>query len=257
MRRPLNQFGKISKLSDFDQRLNLYSLAATAAGVGLLALAQPSEAEIIYTKAHRVINPNTTIKLDLNHDGIADFSLKDTFSTTFYSSFGRLSALPIGQTNQIRGHTVSQRAYASALFAGAHVGPKGQFLPGTGQMAATSFLGGLHPQVSGVCTGPWANVTHRYLGLKFVITGKVHFGWARLNVTCSAQGSTVSALLTGYAYETVPNRRIVTGKEKGDGDIDNASRQSRTSPGPSALQPASLGRLAQGAAGLTAWRAKQ
>jgi hypothetical protein len=35
--------------------LNMYSLAASAAGVGVLALAQPAEAKIVYTKTHHVI----------------------------------------------------------------------------------------------------------------------------------------------------------------------------------------------------------
>jgi hypothetical protein len=44
-----------------------------------------------------------------------------------------------------------------------------------------------------------------YLGLKFVIKGKTHYGWARLAV--SAQRFVVTATLTRYAYETVPGKR--------------------------------------------------
>jgi hypothetical protein len=64
-----------SKLSDsLRQQLNMYALAATAAGVGLLALAQLAEAKIIYTKTHHVIDDhNRYYYLDLNHDGKADF----------------------------------------------------------------------------------------------------------------------------------------------------------------------------------------
>ncbi len=41
-----------SKLSDsLHQRLNSYALAASAAGVGLLALVQPAQAKIIYTRS--------------------------------------------------------------------------------------------------------------------------------------------------------------------------------------------------------------
>ena len=53
------------------QRLNMYALAASAAGVGVLALAQPAEAKIIYTPAHKSIGAKTF--LDLNHDGVHDF----------------------------------------------------------------------------------------------------------------------------------------------------------------------------------------
>ncbi len=82
--------------------------------------------------------------------------------------------------------------------------------------------------------GPWLNVSHRYLGLKFIIKGKVHYGWARLNVQSGV------ATLTGYSYETIPNKPIIAGKPKGPDVIT--------------LEPASLGHLARGASGLSAWR---
>ena len=62
-------------------QLNMYALAATAAGVGMLALAPPAGARIVYTPAHLVIGRNTSRDLDLNHDGIADFSIHNTART--------------------------------------------------------------------------------------------------------------------------------------------------------------------------------
>jgi hypothetical protein len=42
-----------SKLSDsIHQQLNMYALAASAAGVSVLTLAQQAEAKIIYTRIH-------------------------------------------------------------------------------------------------------------------------------------------------------------------------------------------------------------
>jgi uncharacterized protein (AIM24 family) len=43
-----------SRLSHFDQRLNMYALAATAAGVGALALAQPVEGKIVICLLRRL-----------------------------------------------------------------------------------------------------------------------------------------------------------------------------------------------------------
>ena len=231
-------------LSDFEHHLSMYALAATAAGVGALALAPPMEGKVIYTKAHKSIGPGTTLHLDVNHDGIADFDLRDTFSTsTAGGEFGFLSALPDRQQNAVWGHTVPTRGYASALSAKVWIGPKGQFLPGTGFMANYSVSGGRHGGVrrpgNFSCTGPWANVTNRYLGLQFVINGTKHFGWARLNVSCS--GPSINATLTGYAYETVPNRAILTGKKSGQDDTDNSMS--------GAAPLSSLGRLAMGAKG--------
>jgi hypothetical protein len=74
-------------------------------------------------------------------------------------------------------------------------------------------------------------VKDRYLGLRFETNGQNHFGWERLSVRFSKEG--FSAILTGYAYETVPNKAIPTGKKKsaedtaksGTGGIENPSRQ--------------------------------
>ena len=64
------------------RRLNSYALVAGAAGVGMLA--QPAEAKIVYTPAHLKIvsNPTGIYNLDLNHDGVNDFAIRDmTFNT--------------------------------------------------------------------------------------------------------------------------------------------------------------------------------
>ena len=192
------------------QQLNLYVLAASAAGMSVLALAPHAQARIIYTPSHRHIGPHQTLPLDLNHDGKPDFVFQDTLSTTSASFFhsGRLSILPHGG-NQIWGHkTGTGLHYASALAAGIKVGPTGAFSSGPRSMAY-----GRQEGSSFYCEGKWNNVVNRYLGLKFVIGGHIHFGWARLNVSCNAPK--VSALLTGYAYETIPNKPIITGKTHG------------------------------------------
>jgi hypothetical protein len=210
-------------------KLNLYALAANAAGVGLLALAQPAEAKIVYTRAHQPIDPNTKYQLDLNHDGITDFTIVD-FHT---SGFGALSIqAPSGNSvvgEKFFNHGASMVG-AADLPAGAKVQGNKKFYPGTLLMAASrmSSFGGASS------SGLWVHVTNRYLGLRFAVQGKIHYGWARLNINCASFQCT--GLLTGYAYESVPNKAIVTGKTKGSDVIT--------------VQPATLGHLSQGAA----WR---
>jgi hypothetical protein len=64
--------------------------------------------------------------------------------------------------------------------------------------------------------GEWRNVNNRYLGIRFQVNGQFHYGWARLNVRSRLRNFPLScnifATLTGYAYETVPNRPIIAGK---------------------------------------------
>ena len=252
-----------ANLSDSTQhRLNSYALAAAAAGVGLLALNQAAEAKIVYTPANKNITPNHTIPLDLNHDGTTDFRLKDMHftSTVGFDHTGILSVLPARQGNRIVGFSRTVRHYASALNAGVTIGPKGRFTAGPRIMATVFSDTGARRGLSNSCNGPWSKAANgRYLGLEFLIKGKVHFGWARLNVTC--RGTDVLATLTGYAYETIPNKSIIAGKTKGPADESgekdfgpNASLPDRI---PDTPQPATLGVLALGTQGVPLWRRKE
>ena len=240
---------KVTNLSGSTTRqLNTYALAATAAGVGVLALTQSVEAKIVFTPAHHVINANQTYRLDLNHDGIADFVLKDFFATNSGDSGGSLNVLPKRSANEVWAaqHCTSGtvRLCAAALPKGTKIGSKGSFRPDypAGEVMAAS-------DIHGYRTGAWFNVT-RYLGLKFVIKGKTHFGWARLAV--SVQHFTFTATLTGYAYETIPGKAIIAGATKGPDDAEPTAALSSRTP-----EPVTLGVLALGTPGLSIWRRKE
>jgi hypothetical protein len=234
-----------------DHTLLAYASAATSAGVAILALTCPAEARIIYTCAHREIFPNKLFPFDLNHDAKNDFTFDDSRgSTSLGGAWGILTIFPNRSTNEIWGYQTANgfNRLASALAAGVQVGPKGKFSPGQRIMVRTSVSGGHRRGTStSRCLGPWKNVNNRYLGLKFIIQGKTHYGWARVSVFCS--NVEVSGVLTGYAYETEPNKPIVTGKTKDDAEASDTTEGtedrslSETAP--------TLGRLAQGASGLS------
>jgi hypothetical protein len=146
--------------------------------------------------------------------------------------------------------------HASALPAGVRVGPKGRFSYAKKTMAVDQYQDGTGG--SGTCGGLWNNVKHRYLGFKFSINGKTHFGWARLNVACITQygNHQINGVLTGYAYETVANKPIITGKthdaEEDAEQLNPASLSVLPNP-----EPTTLGALAMGAHGLSIWRRKE
>jgi hypothetical protein len=203
----------------------MYALAASAAGVGVLALAQPAEAKIVYTPTHVVIGYGgvQSYQLDLNHDKVTDFTLSHTGSCSTTGCSYILRQWPDNE-NAAVGHFSVWQFFDSALKWGARIGPKANFLAHYAWLvrARTTFSKGRT-----WVTGPWANVRNRYLGLRFQIKGKIHYGWARMTV--KVNGADITATLTGYAYETIPNKAIIAGKTKGpDGT------------------PATLGRLALG-----------
>ncbi len=222
---------KPSTLSEsLQHHLNAYALAASAAGVGMLALAQPAEAKIIYTRTHHFILERGRYDLDLNHDGITDFVLYQTASGP---SRNRLSV-----KERLRNGVKGDGSGAAALKRGARIGARQTFIAGTELRGVTMVSLGC---TSTTCwtSGPWVNVTNRYLGLKFEIRGKTHYGWARLTVKLPGHqmrdNYPIRAKLTGYAYETIPGKAIIAGQTKGPDVIT--------------VQPATLGALAAGASG--------
>jgi hypothetical protein len=236
--------GTPSGLSDsLRHNLNMYRLAATAAGVSLLALAPSSEARIVYTKTRQVIGNNGIYPLDLNHDGVIDFVIQQ------HGSNGSTRLLAKGAVgNAVEGTKYS----ASALKKGAVIGSRQRFASsGYGKYMA------VHVLTSGgrsYWSGQWPNVTNRYLGLRFQIDGKTHYGWARLSTRTT--GDQITATLTGYAYETIAHKRIRAGQTVGEPEsvILNATELEVSEPAAAGvaprsgtMQPSSLGRLALGA----------
>jgi len=245
-----------SNLSDsIHQQLNRYALAASAAGVSVLALAQPAQAKIIYTPTHKRLPINQDFFLDLNHDGTNDFKFHIVDSgnargSQTHDSFAALYVYPVAAGNEVVGKN-GFRGYASALRAGVRIGSKVQFINNS-----RILMGGIQSITHFSAFGAWAasgqGVNGRYLGLEFLIKGKVHFGWARFNVK-PGFGNSFKAVLTGYAYETIANKSIIAGKTMGPDDASLEESSATPEPTPCVT----LGLLALGAPGLSIWRRKE
>jgi len=232
------QSRKTLKISDsLNRQLNTYALVAGAAGVGLLALGQSAEAKVVYTAAHKWLPVNKNFYLDLNHDGVNDFQLL-LASSNRTSGFTRALSVRWTTKTQSRNQIYSALSggvlCAAALPEGKRVGPSRGF--NNRLNAAGMFQVFSNPDCTSYWKyGPWLNVKGQaYLGVRFAIKGKVHYGWARIGHI--SPNKPVKALLTGYAYETIPNKPIIAGKAEGP---DVVTVQPDTAPG-------SLSRLALG-----------
>jgi len=118
---------RYTKLSESTERkLESYGLAATAAGVGVLALASAAEAKIVYTSAHHVLKPGTHYGLDLSHDGTVDFTLRNGAGTS--KSYRGLSVIPAAGNGAVGFQKFYGGALASALSAGTLI--SGRYFPG-------------------------------------------------------------------------------------------------------------------------------
>jgi hypothetical protein len=229
-------------------RLNLYALAAGAAGAGLLGSAQAAEAEVVYTPAHVVIRPGSNYNLDLTHDGVTNFVFTD-----FIIYSGHLSVVP--QHGSAVEVLAGFNYFPLALKQGARIGGSKYFYGSCvgcltyGEAMVNAFSG--QPD-----QGDWINVQDRFLGMRFYIGNEVHYAWARFNV--QVNGLSIRAVLTGYAYETEPGTSLVAGQtsetDDGAGDTEGLRSGLDSTPVSHSSRPAPLGMLALGAQGLPLWR---
>lgn len=241
-----------------------FPAAVTISAVGLGALALPpfAAAEVIYTPANRTVfhGERGGLVIDFNNDGVPDGSLSVYGSSRSYQVNREMSAFARFGNGLMMSANQTLRQYASAAVFGKVIGPEDQFAS-EGEMAgcdvgSTSF----RQRSSHSSRGPWRSVQNRYLGFRFQINGEVHYAWARFSTSgfpeppennrrfiCNAKGT-----LTGYAYETIPDKPIVAGvipyAESSTGNDSVPTVESQDIKGPP------LGALASGAAGLEVWR---
>jgi hypothetical protein len=231
-----------------------YCMAALAAGVGVLALANPAECEVVFTKKTIPIPLSTTsghfVPISLTNNGVTDFEFSLYSSSYKGSGYRLLRVLPV-EGGAVMGKElfVSHFSYASELAKGAKIGPSAHFSSKANMNIELSLFSFANTSVkySKRFIGNWGNnPKSSYLGVRFLINGKTHYGWIRLKVTTQKKGA-MTAEVTGYAYETVANKVIKAGTTSGPVSVQAQMQPERQ-------DPVTLGMLALGAEGVAFWR---
>lgn len=225
----------------FEKMAAAYVTVASAVAGAAIMTAPPAEAKIVYTQT--TVSITSSYALDLNHDGVTDFNIERCFV-----------CLPHGSRLQVAlsipGNAVLQAGFpgsAADLPRGAVIGPKQVFT------SETSAYGGVFMALDSAygtasfSNGPWLGAKNRFLGLKFLINGEVHYGWARLTVAKEVS----RVVLTGFAYETIPNKSLQAGQTTEP--AEDGAKNEGLSGAPLTSGP-SLGMLACGADTLDVWR---
>ena len=181
----------------------------------IAAIALPAEAEIVYTPANISIPVGSSYNIDLNQDGVTDFTIRSSLLQDYCNDGdGFMWSLTVTSANgnavvTSLGHIGS--SWAAALLNSVPVNGGEGFVTGSSTMAALAW---------GFCgtgtLGEWLNLPDRYLGLKFRdANGGVHYGWAKLSTAAYVDGQGHlhnSTILSGFAYETIAGRQIFTGQ---------------------------------------------
>ncbi|MFG6687149.1 T9SS type A sorting domain-containing protein [Mariniflexile sp. HNIBRBA6329] len=160
--------------------------------------------QIIYTDIEPDFEANKVgdnYNLDLNNDGIIDFIL----NTSYYDYYW----FEIRSTNNFNGIITVQPWYSNALplDSGKEVftlsGYKnGEIYEKWGLFTVGDCFAGEYE-----CFYNWKNKGDKYLGLRFLVNGQIHYGWVRLDVI-----SYVHWVIKDYAYNTISNTPILTGQ---------------------------------------------
>ncbi len=245
-----------------DSNLFAYAVAASAAGVGMMALTSAAEAKVVATRAYIPIPINGgVVQFDINGDGQMDFGLSATHFGGCTSTSakrgkahrllgcggfgGKVEVSPAQAGNEVWGAASSWgRACAAALPAGEKIGAVRPFTTGD------RVLGGFGGSSEGYYFCPWKGFhpPSPFLGVKFLDSdSQVHFGWVRITMAFGDE-----ATITGYAYETVPNKAIAAG-------ATDAPTAQLEHPADVLMPEAerSLGVLALGYPGMAAWRKRE
>lgn len=252
-----NDPAKKTASNNLNRQIGLYSLAAAVAGVSLLALAEPAQAEVVVTKKAIPVplTPWPTpepVKISIANNGVDNsylwrFSISSAREVWVWGASPNDGVITAG----------SFYGKALALPRETEIGPSaGLFSNYTDLVEATSA--GNNSRFS---RGYWGgNPKNLFLGIRFSLNGETHYGWIRLTVTSNLKLNkpTLEATITGYAYETVPNKPILAGTaatasaaaDKPTAE-PQAPRNSRGNIGPS------LGMLASGSEALPLWRREE
>jgi hypothetical protein len=230
--------------STLERRVSGYALAAGAVGVGALAVAHPAEAKIVYTPTHHVLKKGDKVVIEFA--GQSAFTLEVTPCSQIGSCYGNFLSQGMISGSGGSNNLVSFKSccttwgipFVPDLKQGARIPPK----TGGSSFAAHGVLE--QRMSNGQYRLNWLPGTKdRYEGFKFSLGGKYHYGWARMSIRGPHNPPGITVVLTGYAYETIPNKPIIAGKTKG--------------PDVVTVQDATLGHLAAGASAIPVWRQEQ
>jgi hypothetical protein len=230
----------------------------------------PADAQIVYTPSNILLAEPTyrhlaTTGLDINNDGIADFQFGAYYSITILTTSARfnggdgsdrfLQIAPLQVGNGVMSKPQKGgllQVTAQALPIGVKVGSSASF--SSKNVAMAEIAAGNYSQFY---SGSWINVQTAYLGLRVVIDGAIHYGWARIKFVYPGRAAKgeyaytgfLTGNISGYAYESAPNQAILTGQTS-----DDELQQSQVPPDHPLLKrannSASLGMLAAGSPGL-------
>ncbi|MEH6534805.1 MAG: T9SS type A sorting domain-containing protein [Psychroserpens sp.] len=138
-----------------------------------------------------------TFLIDIDSNGTDDFQIRHNGSSNLYLD-------PLTASNDALGSGGASFAYPFDLTSGTAISS------GAGSWFNNGFSGGFQSLNYGSCSfGNWCSVSDGYIGLRFNISGSIHYGWVQLDVDQNGDVWTVK----GFAYHDTAGMPLNAGQE--------------------------------------------
>jgi hypothetical protein len=126
-------------------RTGIKNAIATTLALGLLAVSWPAEAQIVHTHTNITIGPNASYNLDLNNDGVTDFTITIEEVIEGPYLFGSVSETPASENAVLIG----------PLSGGDEIGPDQRFTGGTLNLESFNYVCFIGGPCGWWFSGPW------------------------------------------------------------------------------------------------------
>lgn len=199
------------------KKLLAYSSATTL----FLTLTDHAEAQIMFTDVDPDIvveAPGGIYELDLNNDAVTDFIFSATSAgatiltslgaNVFYGTHAVFADPQYINSIAAQAGAASGFAYPYALESAAVVGPSLIFQDAAFQTLGYNFYALQGADYTTIhAYGNWlGGKTDKFVGLKFVTGGFLHYGWLRMDTDSANRSFTIKS----YAYEATANTPVTT-----------------------------------------------
>ena len=160
-------------------------------------------------------NLNQSYDLDLNNDHIIDFTLKSELNLINWD-YNDPIILPqhllyLGSKASSANGSISVTPWLPnplPLDSGKEIFSLAGYTNGESYENWGYFMiGNCGDELS--CYSNWEDKSDKYLGLKFYINGKAHYGWVQLDISSATQW-----VIKDYAYNSTPNKPILAGQKE-------------------------------------------
>jgi hypothetical protein len=162
-----------------------------------LSIAFNTQAQVVYTDVNPDSLVSSSYELDLNNDGTPEFLIEKTTD----GGIDIVQATGLSNQDSLIGYYAGFPAitgYPSAL-------SSNEVIDGTSTFVDEGVMGGDHELI--MEDADWPDGFNRYLGLKFNISGEVHYGWAKIKISTDY----VAFTITEYAYNATAGAAINSG----------------------------------------------